>query len=54
LRCVGTECISVEGTSRAVFDGVNGMIGWPAAPVASKAAAAASGLAANAVAFAKR
>jgi hypothetical protein len=30
------------------------MIGWPAAPVASKAAAPASGLAANAVAFAKR
>jgi hypothetical protein len=54
LRCVGTECISVEGTTRAVFDGINGMIGWPAAPLGSKAAAAASGLAANAVAFAKR
>jgi len=51
LRCVGTECISVEGTSRTVFDGINGMIGWPAA---SKAADTASGLPANAVAFAKR
>jgi hypothetical protein len=54
LRCVGTECISVEGTSRTVFDGINGMIGWPAAPAASKAADTASGLAVNAVAFAKR
>jgi hypothetical protein len=36
LRCVGTECISVEGTSRAVFDGINGAIGWPAAPETSK------------------
>jgi len=34
LRCVGTECISVEGASRAVFDGINGAIGWPAAPEA--------------------
>jgi len=41
LRCVGTECISVEGTNRAVFDGINGMIGWPAAPEAPKATAAA-------------
>jgi hypothetical protein len=39
LRCFGAECISVEGTARAVFDGVNGMIGWPAAPEAAKAAA---------------
>ncbi len=41
LRYVGADCISVEGTSRAVFDGINGMIGWTAAPVASKAVAAA-------------
>jgi hypothetical protein len=41
LHCVATECISVEGTSRTVFDGINGMIGWPAAPEAPKAAAAA-------------
>jgi hypothetical protein len=54
LRCVGTDCISVEGTSQAAFDGINGMLGWPAAPVASKAAATAPGPAANAVAFAKR
>jgi hypothetical protein len=54
-RCVGAECISVEGTSRAVFDGINGLVGWPAAPLASKPAAAAPGLAAvNATAFAER
>jgi hypothetical protein len=41
LRCVGTECVSVEGTSRALFDGINGMIGWPAAPEVPKATAAA-------------
>jgi hypothetical protein len=41
LRCGGTECISVEGASRTVFDGINGMIGWPAAPDASKATSAA-------------
>ncbi|HKN73600.1 MAG TPA: hypothetical protein VJW94_00380 [Candidatus Acidoferrum sp.] len=41
LRCVGAECISVEGTSRAEFDGINGMFGWPAASAASKAIAAA-------------
>ena len=44
LRCVGTDCISVEGTNRTVFDGINEMVGWsaaPAAPAASKAIAAA-------------
>jgi hypothetical protein len=41
FRCVGTECISVEGTNRTVFDSINGMIGWPPAPVTSKIAAAA-------------
>jgi hypothetical protein len=41
FRCVGTECISVEGTNRTVFDGINGMIGWPPAPVTSGIAAAA-------------
>jgi hypothetical protein len=54
-RCVGAECISVEGTSRAVFDGINGLIGWPAAPLASKSATAASGMAAiNIAAFSER
>jgi hypothetical protein len=43
FRCVGPECISVEGAARTVFDSINGMIGWPAAPVASKAAAAPGG-----------
>jgi len=41
LRCVGTDCISVEGTNRTVFDGINEMVGWSAAPAASKAIAAA-------------
>jgi hypothetical protein len=44
---VNVECISVEGTSRSVFDSINGMIGWPAAPQPSKASAAASQPAAN-------
>jgi len=41
LRCEGTDCISVEGANRAVFDGINEMVGWSAAPAASKAIAAA-------------
>jgi|HubBroStandDraft_6_1064221.scaffolds.fasta_scaffold125138_1 hypothetical protein len=41
LYCVGAECLSVEGASRAVFDGIDGMIGWPLAPRDSKATAAA-------------
>ena len=41
LYCVGAECLSVEGASRAVFDGLDGMIGWPLAPRDSKAMAAA-------------
>ncbi|MGB8477183.1 MAG: hypothetical protein WCE61_24150 [Candidatus Acidiferrum sp.] len=39
LRCLGTECISVEGADRSVFDSINGMIGWPAVPAAAKATA---------------
>ena len=42
LRCVGAECISVEGASRAVFESINGMIGWSAVPHDSKAMAAAA------------
>jgi hypothetical protein len=34
LRCVGSECLSVEGTTRAVFNGLNAAIGWPTAPAA--------------------
>ncbi|HEY2548371.1 MAG TPA: DUF6782 family putative metallopeptidase, partial [Candidatus Acidoferrum sp.] len=40
LRCFGAECVSVEGTSRSVFDSINGMIGWPALPAAKTSAAA--------------
>lgn len=39
LRCVATDCISVEGTTRAVFDSINGMLGWPAAREPSKVGA---------------
>lgn len=41
FRCVAAECVSVEGTTRAVYDSINGMLGWPVAPNASKAAATA-------------
>jgi len=34
LRCLNAECITVEGTTRAIFDGVNKAITWPGAPVA--------------------
>ncbi len=40
VRCVGANCLTVEGTNRAVFDGVNKAIGWPAAPEAAKEPAA--------------
>ena len=32
LRCVATECITIEGAGRIIFDGVNKSIGWPPAP----------------------
>jgi hypothetical protein len=32
LRCLETECLSVEGAMRPVFDGVTKAIGWPASP----------------------
>jgi hypothetical protein len=34
LRCLEAECLSVEGTTRAVFDGTTKAIGWPASPEA--------------------
>jgi hypothetical protein len=30
LRCVGSECLSAEGTTRDVFDRIAQAIGWPA------------------------
>jgi hypothetical protein len=32
LRCAEAECLTVEGTTRAVLDGVTKAIGWPASP----------------------
>ena len=40
LRCVGADCVTLEGTTRAVFDSVNSEFGWPAAPATPQAAAA--------------
>lgn len=34
LRCVNVECVTVEGTTRGIFDGVNKGVGWTAAPAA--------------------
>jgi hypothetical protein len=38
LRCFGSECVTVEGASRGVFDRINNELGWPAAPLPVKAA----------------
>lgn len=40
LRCVGVDCVTLEGTTRAVFDNVDDQFGWPAAPATPQAAAA--------------
>ena len=32
LRCVNVECVTVEGTSRGIFDNINKAVGWTAAP----------------------
>jgi hypothetical protein len=40
LRCFGAECVTVEGTSRTVFDSVTQMMGWPVAVAASRQIAA--------------
>jgi hypothetical protein len=34
LRCVNVECVTVEGTSRGIFNSINKGVGWTAAPVA--------------------
>jgi hypothetical protein len=34
LRCLGSECITLEGSDRAVFDALNKAMAWPAAPEA--------------------
>jgi hypothetical protein len=39
LRCLGSECLTVEGAGREVFDKVNRAIGWPAAPAPANIAA---------------
>lgn len=35
LRCLGEECLSVEGANRAVFKKIERSIGWPAASAAA-------------------
>jgi hypothetical protein len=42
LRCFGLECVTVEGASRGVFDNINGLMSWPAAPSSARAAVAAA------------
>jgi hypothetical protein len=32
LRCMGLQCLSVEGASRQTFEAINHAIGWPDAP----------------------
>lgn len=32
LRCLNSECLSVEGSNRALLDGVTKAIGWPPSP----------------------
>jgi hypothetical protein len=32
LRCIATQCLTVEGASRATFDKINAAIGWQPAP----------------------
>lgn len=33
LRCVGVDCLVLEGSSRTVFDHLTSEMGWPAGPV---------------------
>jgi hypothetical protein len=37
LRCVGTDCLAVEGTTREVYDKITRAIGWPLAPAPTPA-----------------
>jgi hypothetical protein len=39
FRCAGKECVTVEGTTRAVFDALNKAMGWPAATESAAAPA---------------
>jgi len=32
LRCIGIDCLAVEGTTREVYDKITRAIGWPLAP----------------------
>jgi hypothetical protein len=32
LDCIGAECVTLEGTTRAVFDGLAKALGWLPAP----------------------
>jgi hypothetical protein len=32
LDCFGTECVTLEGATRSVFDGLTKALGWPMAP----------------------
>jgi hypothetical protein len=32
LDCLGAECVTLEGTTRSVFDGFTKALGWPMAP----------------------
>ncbi|HUJ31201.1 MAG TPA: hypothetical protein VLY23_07975 [Candidatus Acidoferrum sp.] len=33
LRCVGTTCLTVEGSTRETYDKITAAVGWPRAPV---------------------
>jgi hypothetical protein len=38
LRCIGLQCLTVEGATRETFDAIDRAIGWPEAPGPSEAA----------------
>jgi hypothetical protein len=38
LRCVGLQCVTVEGATRQTFEAINRAIGWPPAPGPAEAA----------------